>query len=143
MAGHSLRSNTKRAEIANRRKIVAANLLAGHSQKSMAAGLGVSEATISADVKKILAEMRESYQEMLAVYTFLQLKRLDVLLNAVWEGARNGQKPHLDSALHIIDRQNEVMGIKGGQGVDQARATQPVQINIVGVPHREGIPDVT
>jgi hypothetical protein len=99
----------------------------------------VSRATVSGDVKAILDEWRGQYRETAGEYLNLQMKRLDVLLNGVWDDARGGREGAIDRALNIIDRQNKLMRVGDGQPV----SSQPVQINIVGVPHREKIPDVS
>lgn len=100
----------------------------------------MSKATVSGDVKAIVEEWRQHYTDSMTTYVHLQMKRLDVLLNAVWEEARGGRDNALDRALHIIDRQNVLMKVDKGQPV---ATSQPVQINIVGVPHREKMPDVS
>ena len=140
MTGNTLRPNTgKRTQILHRRKVVAANLLAGLTQKDIAAALNVSKATVSGDVKAVVEEWRQQYTESMASYVHLQMKRLDVLLTAVWEDARGGRDNSLDRALHIIDRQNVLMKVDKGQPLI---SSQPVQINIVGVPHREKMPEI-
>lgn len=99
----------------------------------------MSKATVSGDVKAIVAEWREQYTEQVSSYVHIQMKRLDVLLNAVWDDARKGDDKPVTHALSIIDRQNTLMGVSKGQ---PPTTNQPVQINIMGVPHREKPPDM-
>jgi hypothetical protein len=70
-----------------------------------------SKATITSDKKAILAEWRQHYAQDAAELAALQLRRLDVLLNAIWEKARSGDERAIDKALAIIDRQNDILGM--------------------------------
>ncbi|MCU0466592.1 MAG: trp operon repressor [Anaerolineae bacterium] len=116
-------TNTRKAaDIARRRKIVAANLLAGATYAEIAEVLSVSKATISGDYKAILSEWKQNYADLAEQYVNMQMKRLDVLLNAIWERARSGERDSLDRALAIMDRQNNLMqvgkrGAASGAGV--------------------------
>lgn len=101
----------KAAEVARRRKIVALNLLAGATYSEIATALNVSKATISGDYKAILAEWKQNYADIADNYVNMQMKRLDVLLNAVWEKARAGDSASVDRALAILDRQNNLMQV--------------------------------
>lgn len=99
----------------------------------------MSRATVSGDVKAILDEWRGQYRETAGEYLNLQMKRLDVLLNGVWDDARGGREGAIDRALNIIDRQNKLMRVSDVNPV----TPQPVQINLIRVPHREKKPDVS
>jgi len=96
----------------------------------------VSKATVSGDVKAIVNEWRKQYTEQMSTFLHIQMKRFDVLLNGVWEEARGGRDNALDRALHIMDRQNDLMGVKKGQPQNQ----QPMAITLITVPSREKPP---
>ena len=98
-------------KITQRRRTVGANLLAGLTYAEISRALDISKATITSDKKAILAEWRAQYAQSVDQLVALQLRRLDVLLNAVWEKARNGEEKAIDRALAIIDRQNEILGV--------------------------------
>jgi len=98
-------------KITQRRRTVSANLLAGLTYAEISRALDISKATITSDKKAILAEWRAQYAQAADELVALQLRRLDVLLNAVWEKARNGEEKAIDRALQIIDRQNEILGV--------------------------------
>lgn len=105
----------KKAEIAQRRKVVAANLLAGATYAEIAGALGVSKATVASDYKALLAEWRALYAEKADEYVQLVMRRYDVLLNAIWNDAKSGNDlPRLDRALAIIDRQAALVQNKKG-----------------------------
>lgn len=114
----------KQIEIANRRKLVAVNLLAGATYADIAGALNVSKATVSDDVKAILTEWRANYADTADRYLNLQYRRLDMLLNAVWDLALKGNHSAIDRVLAIMDRQNALMGFD----------KRPVQNNTTVVP---------
>ena len=99
-------------QIESRRRLVAANLLAGASYRDIARQLNVSPATIAADYRAILNEWKEAYSEKLDKYIYIQLRRLDHLLNAVWEKAAKGETASIDRALSIMDRQTALLQLK-------------------------------
>lgn len=114
-------------EITQRRRTVSANLLAGLTYTEIGRALNVSKATITSDKKAILAEWRAQYAQAADQLVTLQLRRLDVLLNAIWERARNGDERAIDKALAIIDRQNEILGVTKAALIE-ANVTVPIQI---------------
>lgn len=102
---------TTRARVAERRTIVAANVLAGASYRDIAAALNVGKSTVAKDFKAVLEEWREKYTQAAGEWADIQLRRLDVLFNAIWEAARRGDLAAIDRALKIIERQNQILGI--------------------------------
>jgi hypothetical protein len=103
--------------IAERRKLVAANLLGGATYAQIADALNVSKATIASDYKAILKEWQDHYKKQFNQYVHVQLRRYDMLLNAVWDDARSDnilrreRNEALDRALAIMDRMNKLMGL--------------------------------
>jgi uncharacterized protein YerC len=121
----------KQIAIAQRRKIVAANLLAGATYREIADVLKVSPATIAGDYKALLDEWKKNYAEKLDRYLYVQMRRLDVLLNAIWERARTGDGSSIDRALSIMDRQNTLMQVTKPQ---QVNLNQGLIFNIMAIP---------
>ncbi len=128
---HSL--TVRRIAIENRRRTVATNLLAGATYREIAEALNVSPATVASDVKAIVSQWQDHYADTANKFLHVQYRRLDVLLNGVWDPARNGSLPHLDRVLSIMDRQNALMGLTRLPTVE---LHQPVNIQIVEV-HRD------
>lgn len=111
-------ANRKRLEIENRRKVVAANILAGATYRDIARSLGVSPATIAGDVKAVQAEWREHYVKDTNDWASVQLRRLDVMISAIWEKARNGDKDAIDRVLKIMERQAKLLGLDQPQRIE-------------------------
>jgi hypothetical protein len=103
--------------IAERRRLVAANLLGGATYAELATLLNVSKATIASDYKAILKEWQDHYKKLFNQYVHVQLRRYDMLLNAVWDDARSDKiakrerNEAMDRALAIMDRMNKLMGL--------------------------------
>ena len=106
--------SAKKVQIEQRRKIVAANLLAGATVREIAVALNVAASTVSKDTAAILDEWKTVYADAADRYVDLQMRRLDVLLNAVWDDARGGKILAVDRALAIVDRQNALMRVGRG-----------------------------
>lgn len=120
----------KRMAMAQRRATVAANLLAGATYREIADVLNVSPATVASDVKAIVQQWQEHYADTANQYLHIQYRRLDVLLNGIWDAARGGSLNHMDRVLSIIDRQSNLMGLTKLPAVE---LNQPVNIQIVEV----------
>lgn len=101
-------------EITQRRKIVAANILAGLTYQEIATALNVSTSTVSRDYHAILNDWKAHYTASMDHYLYIQLQRLNVLMNAIWERARNGDPHSIDRALAILDRQNKLLKLESG-----------------------------
>lgn len=96
-------SKQKNAQIEERRKRVAANLLAGLDYRQMAQAFGVSPATICKDVKALYKAWQKDQADTAGRYISLELKRLDVLINSLWDIARGvGDKPPDFAAIDRI-----------------------------------------
>lgn len=109
----------KRIEIESRRRTVEANFVAGATYREIAKALNVSPATVAADIKSILKAHQEHYVDDFERWTTLQRRRYDILLNAIWDRAKDGTSlAHLDRALMIMDKQNAITGLTARQRVD-------------------------
>lgn len=123
--------------IAERRKVVAANLLGGATYAQIADALNVSKATIASDYKALLKEWQDHYKKQFNQYVHLQLRRYETMLNAVWDDARSDKIPRrerneaLDRALAIMDRMNKLMGLAWTEDEvkTEARVIQVVEVH--------------
>jgi hypothetical protein len=115
-------------EIAQRRRAVSANLLAGATYTEIGRALNVSKATITSDKKAILEEWRAQYTQAADQLVALQLRRLDMLLNAIWEKALKGDNDKaIGRALDILDRQNAILGVNKTP-LSETNVVVPIQI---------------
>lgn len=105
------RQTKKKIEIEQRRQVVAANLLAGATYREIAAAQRVSVGTIARDVKAILKDLNQHYRKDAEEWRNIQLRRTDVMLNAIWEHVRNGSLLHIDRALRLMAQQDKYLGI--------------------------------
>ncbi len=115
----------RKLSVAERRKLVAANMLAGASYRDIAAALGVSKSTVANDFKAIIKEWREQYTDDIDSWAKIQLRRLDVLINAIWDRARNGDYQAIDRVMKLMHQQSKLLGIEG--------PTVDVDLNVRGV----------
>lgn len=125
--------------IAQRRKTVAANLLAGATYAQISQVLNVSRATIASDYKAILSEWRALYAAKADDLIARQLRRYDVLLNGIWSEAQAGKESAIDRVLAIMDRQNNLMGIARPAPAEVNITPQTitiVEVNRLPEPHR-------
>ena len=125
--------------IAQRRKTVAANLLAGATYAQISQVLNVSRATIASDYKAILSEWRALYAAKADDLIARQLRRYDVLLNGIWSEAQAGKESVIDRVLAIMDRQNNLMGIARPAPAEVNITPQTitiVEVNRLPEPHR-------
>jgi len=104
----------QKAHIAQRRNVVAANLLAGATYSEIANVLNVSRGTIASDVKALITAWKEHYVDQASRYVNVQMRRYDVMLNALWSRAREGDLNSIDRVITIMDRQNRLMQIEKG-----------------------------
>jgi hypothetical protein len=119
----------QRIAIEQRRKVVAANLLAGATYAEIANALKVSKGTVASDYKAIIKEWRDHYADKADKFLAMQLRRLDMLLNSLWEDAQKGNMQKLDRALAIMDRQNALLGLNKGVVLSNNTTTVvPIQI---------------
>lgn len=104
-------SKSKAKAIAKRRDIVAANYLAGLNYQDMADQLGVSIGTIASDIKSLLDEWREARQGLIEDAVLLEERRLDVILNAIWKDAKDGNNAAIDRFLKLSESRRRLRGM--------------------------------
>jgi hypothetical protein len=102
----------KQHDVYERRRQVAHLRLAGVTdQKAIARQLGVSEPTISRDVKWLDEQNRQLAAEDTAVWRGLQLARIERLIQAVWSDAVQGRYGAIDRVVLLLERQAKLLGL--------------------------------
>jgi len=111
-------SKKKSAEVEHRRKIVAANLLAGANYRDIAAGAGVSVGTVAGDVKVLMARWRAEQVKTVDDHVTLDMRRMDVALNAIWDEVKAGNYAAIDRMLKVLERRAKMLGYDQPDKVD-------------------------
>ena len=103
----------RRQEIAReeRRLAVSAAVLAGQTYRQMVETLHCSLSTISQDVGVIVARWQEEQVALVGQQRQVELQRLDVVLQAVWEKACTGDLFAIDRYLKIAERRAKLLGL--------------------------------
>lgn len=109
--GRTTRDVALSLQTEERRKIVAANLVAGASYRDIAEHLGVGKSTVNRDVKALKEQWYQQAQEDIEQFMGLHARRLDRLLYALMEKALNGDVKAVDRVLAIMDRQAALHGV--------------------------------
>jgi len=99
------------ARLDKRRTDVAARLLAGERQSSIAKSYNVNPSTITRDVQVIMEEMREERLRMATHYVSIEQARLDVLQQQFWLNALAGDPKAGELALKIMERRAKLLGL--------------------------------
>jgi hypothetical protein len=85
--------SSKRFEILRRRRQIAELYVQRHTQATIAEKLGISQATVSADIKRIRREWRVSTLRDFDTACELELQQLDRVEREAWELFVRSQKP--------------------------------------------------
>lgn len=116
---------TEQAQIELRRKTVAANLIGGLNYRDLAETLGVSIGTISNDVKVILSRWRREQMRAADDWVQLEVRRLDKMLNTIWNSVVAGDLACMDRALKIMERRAKLLGL------DAPEQTQGLNVDLM------------
>ncbi len=98
-------------ELEERRKIVAANVLAGLNYRDMASQLNVSLGTIANDVKIVARRYREEQINEYADIVQLELRRIDTALNAIWTDVKLGSKEAIQTMLALQNQRAKYLAL--------------------------------
>lgn len=101
---------SKKALIEQRRRIVAANLLAGLNYRDIATGLNVSLGTIARDVKILFERWRKEQVQTIDEQKDIDLRRIDVAINAIWDEVKNGHLGAIDRMDKLLQRRSRMLG---------------------------------
>lgn len=121
----------KEAEREERRKKIAANLLAGLDYRTMANALGVSIGTIAADVKILMGRWQKEQVGVMDQIVQLEVTRLDRALNAIWNKILDGDQGAINSMLRIMERRAKLLGLDKPAGLDLTSDGEPITVKIV------------
>lgn len=105
------RAKADEFEREERRKKVAANLLGGMTYREMARACDVSIGTISNDVKIILGRWKREQIQDTGRYVDLELRRLDIATNAIWDKITGGDLRAVDRLLKIQERRAKYLSL--------------------------------
>jgi len=94
-----------------RRAKVIANLSAGLSYRQMAEALGVSIGTIKNDVAIVLGRLRKNTIQDAAQHIQVQVRRLDIALNAIWGKVLDGDLKAIATMIKIEERRSKLLGL--------------------------------
>lgn len=113
----------QRAEIEReeRRKKVAANLLAGLNYREIAQALGVSIGTVSGDVALLVRRWRTEQVEDVGQWQALNAKRLDRAINAIWGEVADGNLQAIDRLQKLIEQQGRLLGFDHSEHIEAQR----------------------
>lgn len=112
-------------EVHQQRMLEALKLRAqGKSYDEIAQRLGYKDR--SGAYRAVKGILRRHQMEGAAEFRALQLRRLEALLSAVWEQAMQGSVQHVDRALAIMSKMDEVAGI--GKTEATALAVAPLGV---------------
>jgi hypothetical protein len=137
------------AKITYRRKLVAANLLAGLTLRDIAEAIqtefahdptvGTSLPTVHKDVKAILKAWRQDARTAIAHHQEIELMRVDRALNAIWNGVVKGDLPSIDRFIKLSERRGK---IEGWEGITvRGDAAHPVAVKVEGRVQVDAPPD--
>jgi hypothetical protein len=125
--------NTQRAAEAaareDRRRTVAAGLLAGLSLRDIARGLNVSLGTVQADAKAVRQEWAAERVQQYEALVTEEGARLDALMVRHWQAAVSGDVAAAAIVLKIIDRRCKLLGLDAAQRVE-LQASVSAQVDV-------------
>lgn len=119
----------KKLELEQRRKTVAANILAGLNYRDIADGIGVSLGTVARDARIMLERMRKDQVQTISEAALIDLRRLDVAINAIWDDVKAGKLLAIDRLERLLRRRAEMLGYD--QQVFNVNLTADINIDAV------------
>lgn len=106
-----MKSKEQEANIEERRKKVAANLLAGLTYRQMAEVFNVALGTIAEDVKIIIGRWQREQVRDTDEFVQIELIRLDRAINAIWTKVEAGDPINIGLMLKIQERRAKYKGL--------------------------------
>lgn len=100
----------KKLKIEERRTIVAANILAGLNYRDIAKALDVSIGTVARDAQIMLARMRKEQVQTIGEAALIDLRRIDVAINAIYDDVKKGKLLSIDRLLKLLERRAKMLG---------------------------------
>ena len=107
------KGNAARAAV---RRLKAIELrMEGKTYSKIAEEIGVSKRQAYLDVKRAIKEAQDKYTEDGKTYITMDLRRMDKMLAALWEGAKAGDTASVDRVLKIMERKHKLLGLDAPQ----------------------------
>lgn len=105
-------TSKKKMQIEQRRKTVMANILAGLNYREIAEGLEppVSIGTIAKDVQVVSERLKKEQATEYAEYLVIELRRLDVAMNGIFQKVRDGNTYAIDTMIKLQDQRLKLTG---------------------------------
>jgi predicted histidine transporter YuiF (NhaC family) len=130
----------RRAEIEReeRRKKVAANLLAGLNYREIANALNVSIGTVSNDVEALLKRWRAEQVTSVGEWSALNVKRLDRAINAIWGEVADGNLAAIDRLQKLIEQIDTLLNSGGMQSMMWTISLMLIALGFGGALERTG-----
>lgn len=133
--------NARQAEVEReaRRRKVAALLMAGVSdQTTIAEQLGVSNATISRDIKVIEAEWQAAAVQDIAAAKGKDLQRTERLIQALWQDAIKGKWLATDRIIALMQHRAKLLGLEAPQKREDTHRIEIMSI-VEGIAESTGL----
>lgn len=105
-------SKAKQADTAQRRTELLRMKLSGKSVAEIAAHFGMSRATASKDLSRIVKKARDLEIQEAELYREVQRGRLETLLLGVWPDAVAGEPKASEAARKLISDLSDLLGVK-------------------------------
>ena len=139
ITGMNMSRKTGEAQREDRRRVVAANLLAGLTYREMAAALDISLGTVTNDVGIILGRWKREQVETADECAQIELRRLDRIVNAIWTDVQSGKLSSIDRMLKIMERRARLLGLDAKQELDVTSGGEPIRVVVGGIDLDNGV----
>ena len=139
-----------------RRRTVAANFLAGLTFRQIAEATNCGLGTVSRDVEAIVERWQKEQVQLVGEQRQVDLQRLDLVLNAIWERVLHGDLSAIDRYMKVAEHRARLLGLYAPQktaftdpeGVEATDPLAPVRelfatLTRMGenLGHRDDLPD--
>jgi len=116
-------SESEKKKIAARRAKVAANIVAGVDYRTMSAalvqeGYSASLGTIASDAKWLLADWQKRSVEEMDNFVRVELRRLDIALNSIWDKVTDGNDRSIETMLKLMERRAKYLGLDAATTIE-------------------------
>jgi DNA-binding CsgD family transcriptional regulator len=91
---------------------------AGATYRQIGERLSVSEAQAYNDVQRELARLATQTQDAAAALRVLESERLDALMLALWQQAKQGNQGAIDRVLKVMERRARLVGLDAPTRID-------------------------
>lgn len=131
--GRPLKEVTTEAAIEARRAAVLKLRIEGHSERYIAAQLGVSKTTVHEDIGASLVELADERLEATESWRDLHLARLERLVAAVWPKAEGGDDFAIDRVVKLLKSEARLLGLEAPKKIELGGTEVVFRVNGVEV----------